>query len=73
MYAMRHDLPLIAAIPYRKNWHKAHPNGAIEYDEILDYIERRKDSYYKEIEKGYGGASNAFFARNQYMVDIAEG
>lgn len=73
LYAIRHDLPLIAAIPYRKNWHRANKNSAIHYDEILDYIEKRDNSFYKEIEKGYNGTPNAFFARNQYMVDICDG
>lgn len=72
LYAMEHNLPLIAAIPYRLSWHRARKDSAIEYDRIIEYIDKRDDSLYKEIEKGFEETPNAFFARNQYMVDEAD-
>lgn len=70
LYAMKNNLKLFLAIPYRISWHKTRKESAINYDEILEYAKNSEG--FEEIKKGYKNTKNSYFARNQYMVDIAD-
>lgn len=75
LVAINLNLKLILAIPNSVSWHKQRPPSrgiraqAIYYDYILNYSKLE----IVEIKKDYGnGHPFANFARNQYMVDIAD-
>lgn len=74
MVAIKYNLDLILAIPHTINWHKNRKDAgkrlqAIYYDDILNY----KKSEIFEVKKNYGeGHKFANFARNAFMVDIAD-
>ncbi|SMC08405.1 DNA-processing protein DprA [Nitratiruptor tergarcus] len=70
LYAMNNGLPLFAAIPHKIYWHKARKESAIRYDEILEYA--KKSAGFQEISKNYKNIGSSFFARNQFMVDMAD-
>lgn len=74
--AIQHNLKLILAIPNSIGWHKNRGLSrgiraqAVYYDYILEYNKLE----IHEIKKDYGtGHPFANFARNQFMVDIADG
>jgi hypothetical protein len=70
LYAIKNNFKLFASIPYSLSWHKARNGSAINYDEILNYAKKQQDSKkYKKVIKIY---QVLFFARNQYMVDMAD-
>lgn len=76
-YAIKNNLPLILSVPNSIKWHKNRNLSrnmraqAVYYDKILDYD--KLEIY--EIKKEYNGNTYPFanFARNQHMVDIADG
>lgn len=74
LVAIKHNLNLILAIPHTIHWHKNRKDQgkrlqAIYYDDILAYA----NSEAFEIKKIYGeGHKFANFARNAFMVDIAD-
>ena len=76
LMAIQNNLKLILAIPNSIGWHKNRGLSrgvraqAVHYDYILGYD--KLEIY--EIKKDYGtGHPFANFARNQFMVDIANG
>jgi predicted Rossmann fold nucleotide-binding protein DprA/Smf involved in DNA uptake len=70
LYAIENNINLFLAIPYKISWHMGRKESALNYDKILEYA--KNSSGFEEIKKGYKNTQNAFFARNQYMVDIAD-
>ncbi len=75
LMAIQHNLKLILAIPNSVSWHKNRAPSrdvraqAIYYDYILEYNKLEIN----QIKKDYGtGHPFANFARNQFMVDIAD-
>ena len=72
--AMNQELNLVCAVPHSVEWHKNRKDEgkrlqAIFYDEILKYPKAK----IFEIKKSYGdGHKYANFARNAFMVDIAD-
>jgi len=86
IYAMNHNIPLIASIPYSLEWHKNRGLSrnvraqAIYYDKIISYINNRIDngcqfSKIVEVPKNYNDKEYKFanFARNQNIIDESEG
>lgn len=76
-YAIKNKLPLILSVPNSVAWHKNRDLSrnmraqAVFYDEILKY----NNLTIFEIKKDYNRGNYLFanFARNQHMVDIADG
>lgn len=74
LVAIKHNLNLILAIPHSVDWHKNRKDSgkrlqAIYYNDILNY---RKAQVF-EVKKNYGeGHIYANFARNAFMVDLAD-
>ena len=77
LIAKENNCDLILAVPNSLNWHmnrNIRANGgyaqALNYQEILDYVNNNKNSNFFEIRKNYNGQiyKYANFARNDFMV-----
>ena len=87
LYAMNYNIPIIASIPYKLEWHKNRPPRqgdiraqAIQYDKIINYILDKQNqgclySKINEVPKFYNGEQYKYanFARNQNIIDESDG